>query len=133
MSIYCPFAEALGISTTVSILDTGYRQYDEEGVLIPPWNKGKKGLQVAWNKGLKMGPVPKEVVEKRSNTIREKYKTQPHYNLGKDPWNKGKKGVQSAWNKGKPAEKTECPHCGKLVDTLNMKKWHGDKCKLRVY
>jgi hypothetical protein len=38
-----------------------------------PWNKGKKGLQVAWNKGLKTGVKP---------------------------WNKGTKGLQIAWNKG---------------------------------
>ena len=90
MSIYCPLAEALGIETSVSILDLGYRQYDEKGKLIPPWNKGKKGVQVAWNKGIKTGPQPREVVEKRSQTIIEKYRHETHYNKGKDPWNKGK-------------------------------------------
>jgi hypothetical protein len=39
-----------------------------------PWNKGKKGLQVAWNKERK-GVMP-------------------------EPWNKGLKGLQKAWNKG---------------------------------
>lgn len=28
-----------------------------------------------------------------------------------------------------PKTKTSCPHCSKMVDTMNMKKWHGDKCK----
>ena len=27
--------------------------------------------------------------------------------------------------------KLECPHCGKIVDLRNMKRWHGDKCKHR--
>ena len=40
--------------------------------------------------------------------------------------NKGK----AAWNKGIETVKEECPHCNKMVDRLNMKKWHGDKCKL---
>lgn len=30
-----------------------------------PWNKGKKGLQTAWNKGLKTGPQSEEVKRKR--------------------------------------------------------------------
>jgi len=25
--------------------------------------------------------------------------------------------------------KSECPHCNKLVDASNYKRWHGDKCK----
>ena len=50
---------------------------------------------------------------------------------GIEPWNKGKKGVQEAWNKGKEALKTECPHCGKLVDIANGKRWHFDNCKLK--
>jgi len=47
-----------------------------------------------------------------------------------EPWNKGKKGLQVPWNKGIETVKEECPHCNKMVDRLNMKKWHGDKCKL---
>ncbi len=94
-----------------------------------PWNKGKKGVQVAWNKGVKTGPMPQDVIDKRSDSIRERYKTETHFNKGKDPWNKGKKGSQVAWNKGVSPEKSPCVHCGKLVDAMNMKRWHGDKCK----
>ncbi len=53
MSIYCPFCEALGIEATVSILDIPDNQYDEYGVPLPPWNKGKKGLQDNPYKGVK--------------------------------------------------------------------------------
>ena len=28
-------------------------------------------------------------------------------------------------------QKTPCPHCGKVVDPANMKRWHGDNCKHR--
>ena len=41
--------------------------------------------------------------------------------------NKGK----TAWNKGKESIKEQCFFCNKLVDKLNMKKWHGDKCKAK--
>jgi hypothetical protein len=40
MSIYCPLAEALGISTTVSILDIEDGFFDCYGNHLPPWNKG---------------------------------------------------------------------------------------------
>lgn len=50
-----------------------------------PWNKGTKGLQVAWSKGLILGPNPEH--SKRMK--------------GCIPPNKGKKGLQVAWNKGK--------------------------------
>lgn len=36
----------------------------------------------------------------------------------------------STENMKKPKSKSPCPHCGKLVDGGNMKKWHGDNCKL---
>lgn len=51
-----------------------------------PWNKGKKGLQVAWNKGKSHSPETKE-------KIRQSLK-------GRKSWNKGKTGLQVAWNKG---------------------------------
>lgn len=34
-------------------------------------------------------------------------------------------------NKGKERDKTPCLFCGKLVDSLNMKRWHGENCKLK--
>ena len=82
-----------------------------------------------WNKGLELGPMTEEEKEKRSKTLKERWKTQEHHSKGVEPWNKGTKGLQEAWNKGKEMEKTECPHCGKLVDIGNGKRWHFDKCK----
>ena len=91
-----------------------------------PWNKGKKGVQIPWNKGLKGEQVAwnKGLKQPITEERREKLK-------GLEPWNKGKKGSQTAWNKGKEMPKIECPHCGKLTDKLNAKKWHFDNCKLK--
>lgn len=67
---------------------------------------------------------------------------------GHTPWNKGKKGVQrgpevtdehrailssikTEWHKNEP--KKECPHCGRNFKGLNLKRWHGDNCKLSPY
>jgi group I intron endonuclease len=44
-----------------------------------PWNKGQKGLQVAWNKGRKADP---DRIRKMNEGRR-----------GKPPWNKGRKGA----------------------------------------
>lgn len=100
-----------------------------------PWNKGKTGLQKAWNKG-RPGPKVSESTKLRtSETLRAKNKKLrdagiAHHNSGRATWNKGKPGLQEAWNKGKSPEKDPCQHCGMLVSKVNMKRWHGDKCKL---
>jgi hypothetical protein len=94
-----------------------------------PWNKGLKGAQVAWNKGLKLESMTEEEKKKRSKTLKERWKNQEHHSKGVEPWNKGLKGVQVAWNKGIEMEKIECPHCGKILDKGNAKRWHFDNCK----
>ena len=33
-------------------------------------------------------------------------------------------------NKGISPPKYSCPHCGKIASTANLKKWHGDKCRM---
>jgi len=32
----------------------------------------------------------------------------------------------------KNRSKIKCPHCNRIFDQLNYKKWHGDKCKNKV-
>ena len=97
-----------------------------------PWNKGVIGKQTAWNKGLSVGEMPKENKEKISKALKDKYKTSEHHSKGKDPWNKGLKGSQLAWNKGKKDETKKCPHCGKFANIGNLRRWHLDKCKLKL-
>ncbi len=52
---------------------------------------------------------------------------------GRESWNKGKKLSDDDKLKksiaAKKLEKIECPHCGKLNDPGNSKKWHFDNCK----
>jgi hypothetical protein len=75
--------------------------------------------------------MTEEEKEKRSKTLKERWKNQEHHSKGVEPWNKGLKGVQEAWNKGIEMEKIECPHCGKMSDKANAKRWHFDNCKLK--
>lgn len=63
---------------------------------VTPWNKGKKGVQVAWNKDKKTEIKPwlgKNHSEETKQKISESKK-------GNIPWNKGKKNTQVPWNKG---------------------------------
>lgn len=106
-----------------------YRNQEHNRKGKEPWNKNKPGSQVGWNKGLKLEPMTEEEKEKRSKTLKERYRNQEHHSKGVEPWNKGLKGVQEAWNKGVEMEKIECPHCGKLSDKGNSKRWHFDNCK----
>ena len=90
------------------------------GVQIP-WNKGKVGVQENWSKGLKLEPLRYEHKEKISKGLKEYYKTHDNPMLGKESWNKGKEMV-----------KTKCPHCKKMVDKGNGKRWHFENCKLNL-
>lgn len=95
-----------------------------------PWNKGKKGLQVAWNKGIKTGPMSDEERAKRSISLKKTYSQQTHHRKGVEPWNKGKTGSQVAWNKGLSPSEWVCPHCGKVgKGDSNKTRWHFDNCK----
>jgi len=89
------------------------------------WEKG----HVTWCKGIKLGPQSEEQKKKKSEKLKELYKNKEHHRKGQSPWNKGLKGSQEAWNKGKKMEQVECPHCGKLSDISNGKRWHFDNCK----
>ena len=95
-----------------------------------PWNKGIKGVQKAWNKGKKTGPMSDEYKIKISNSLKNKNTEQDHHSKGTEPWNKGIKGIQKAWNKGKKDKQLKCPHCGKSTNIGNLKRWHLDNCKL---
>lgn len=48
-----------------------------------PWNRGKKGLQVAWNKGKKTRLIPKTAYKKGHKAPISAFV------IGQEPWNKG--------------------------------------------
>lgn len=85
-----------------------------------PWNKGLKGVQKSTRKGVKLGPESEETKLKKSISAKERYKYHEHHSKGKP-----------SWNKGKEMPKVECPHCGKMLDKWNGKRWHFDNCKMK--
>ena len=103
-----------------------------------PWNKGKKGVQVAWNKGIPMQEVSKRKVGEKN---KGKFAGKKNYFFGKHltPWNKDKKGVQVAWNKGKhwnqeTKEKMSKAKKGKYVGKNNpyYGKKHSPEIRMKI-
>lgn len=134
----------------LEVTDTKYRNVTSrhfaivkrnlKGVRFPwlegniPWNKGTVGLQVAWNKGLSLGPMSEVEREKRSVALKNRYKTIEHHRKGVSPWCAGTKGqgVVKAWNKGIPSKRFQCMHCTKVVGgASNLARWHNDNCRHR--
>jgi hypothetical protein len=95
-----------------------------------PWNKGLTGL-TTWNKGISTGPISDEHKQQISKSLKSKYKKDGHHLKGKPSWRAGKSGLPPTWNKGLKLAQSECPHCGKMVDVGNGKRWHFNNCKLK--
>lgn len=105
-----------------------------------PWNKGKKGLQTAWNNGI---PLTDEARQKMSESLKGKtspMKGKKHSiearkkmsitRKGRTPWNKGKKGVQTAWNKGISSSLETCQKISK-ANTGNIP-WNKGKKGVQI-
>lgn len=134
-----PYTPTNEIKQKISIaLKEKYKKTKHSSVGRVPWNKGVKGKQTAWNKGVSTGPKSEEEKKKISQTQKKIRQNNPelnkiqseklkeYYRLNIHP-NKGKE----AHNKGKERPKTKCPHCNKVVDIGNGKRWHFENCKFR--
>lgn len=97
-----------------------------------PWNKGKKGIY-SEDHLRKISETSKNRVFSKECRERMSRKRK-----GQKPWNKGiKMRPKTEEDKIKISERrtgikspnVECPHCGKIGDVGNMKRWHFDNCK----
>ena len=82
------------------------------------WNKGKKGLQIAWNKGIKTGFITSGAIKKG-----EHRSSATEFKKGITSWNKGMKGYKAGetnprWKGGKP----KCIGCNQLLASLYAKR-----------
>ena len=71
-----------------------------------PWNKGKKGLQTAWNKGKKVGND--WLGRKHTDESRQKMS---EATKGQTAWNKGKKGIYTDESLHRMSKARETPEC----------------------
>lgn len=89
-------------STIQSRTDVEKQEYSKKmsearkgkGLGIEPWNKNKKGLQIAWNKGLVMSDEFKQKVKNGLTKLTPEQKIKKSENLSKSlknraPWNTG--------------------------------------------
>jgi hypothetical protein len=103
-----------------------------------PWNKNKKGVQVAWNKGIKSGPMDENIKNKISDTMKKRISDNPDIKIKQSQKLKEyyknhtqpTKGLVGK-NKGKKLKQIECPHCKKLSNGGNAKRWHFENCKFK--
>jgi hypothetical protein len=133
-------SESLGVR---NILPTLYEEiYIEETPNNEPWNKGKVGVQSAWNKGKKTGHLSKEHKSKLSEKNKGKTLSENHKKkigeanksskIGAEPWNKGKK--LPVEEKDKIHRKTffiKTPN-GEIVKVTNMRKFCEDNNLIRT-
>ena len=81
------------------------------------WIRSDKGKEHIFNLNKKVNSDT-SIIEKRNNSLRERYKNQDHH----------AKGVPKT-DEWKKSRKVKCIYCGIECDKSNHAKWHGDKCK----
>jgi hypothetical protein len=105
-----------------------------------PWNKGTKGIMIAWNKG-----VPASEDQKLKFRMAKLGKPSPRKGQKHKPESiekmriakLGKKHTPEAIEKsrlkklGRKQPLVNCPHCNKIGGSYTMPRWHFDNCRLK--
>jgi len=104
---------------------TGIKLTDEHKAKLSAAKKGKKlGPQTAEHRKKLSKPKTAEHRAKLS-----KPKTAEHRaNMSKPRTDETKAKISAAM---KNASKLQCPHCLKMFAACNLKRWHGDNCKMK--
>ena len=103
-----------------------------------PWNKGKKGSQIAWNKGRICGALSSETKVKISKTLTGRKNNWGHkiskarIGMKRAPFSDEWKRKLGDATRGIEQPKLICPHCNKTGGQSNMKRYHFNKCKVAV-
>ena len=89
-----------------------------------PWNKGLKNVQPKWSEERK---------EIQSERLKERHKKLGHVEGGKQYTKKGLSSEErvrrSIHSKSLNKTMITCEHCGKVNNTGNHNRWHGDNCE----
>ena len=84
-----------------------------------PWNKGRTGVQPEWTDERK---------SLQSENLKKRHAAMGHVAGGKKYELKGPSRIDNTSSINNIIE--TCPHCGKEGNLGNMRRWHGDNCKL---
>lgn len=110
------------------------RPHHSKGINISEEHRNKlKGIN-PWNKGKKTGSIKESVKKKMSDSLKSYYSKNDHPGKGKK-WseeNKQKLKGKTPWNKGKREKQIKCPHCGKMSNPGNAKRWHFNNCRHNI-
>ena len=86
------------------------------------WNKGKKGVQIAWNKGKKMSEgMKKKLSLAKTGKKNPKMTGINNPRFGKEAWNKGLKTGKPSWASGRKMPK----EIRAKISGKNHYKWKG--------
>ena len=105
-----------------------------------PWNKGTKGVMVAWNKGMAMSDEQKvklslAKIGKPSNAkgIKHTPESIEKMRIAKLGKKHKPESIEKARLKklGQKQPLATCPHCNKIGGSYTMPRWHFDNCKLK--
>jgi hypothetical protein len=113
---------ALGVEYTFIEIDETDMCFQQ----VIPWNKGKKGLQVAWNKGL-TGTKGKPVSQEKRDAISKKLMGHSVSDETRKKMSEKKRG-KAPPNKGLKYPILKCPHCEVSGASNMMKRYHFNKC-----
>ena len=118
--------------------------------ITEPWNKGKIGVQIAWNKGI-TGKYFVSAETKLKMSLSQSKENNGFYNKVhsakcKEDMSKKKMGnnnpmfdkhhsdetkLKMSLAKQKPQQKVICPYCKKEGEIANMKRYHFENCKFK--
>jgi len=106
----------------------------------PSWNKGTKGVMIAWNKGVPMSEEQKiklSAAKLGKQSPRKGKKHTPETIEKMRLVKLGKKQTPEAIEKsrlkklGKKQPLVTCPHCNKIGGSYTMPRWHFDNCRIK--
>jgi hypothetical protein len=121
-----------GVNNAIQADNPEWKEKQKKGIVKKTNTKEWKDKQLngtrtirangSWTENVKKGAIKRE----QENTFDRKGLNKKIRESKK--WkNAVKKGIKDRWKK--PENLTECPHCNKLCDNANYKRWHGDNCK----
>lgn len=120
----------LGTGTLTNLTNGGE---GSSGILVSEDTRHKRRLKMQGELNPNYGrkDTPEMIEAKRQRQLGKK--TGPCSETRRENIRKATLGVKKSTTEKmkKPKSKFPCPHCGKLVSGGNMKRWHGDNCKLK--